>query len=130
MFRRLSGPSFATFGLLPNENDIELMREAYRYFDDFAFWPSSREEIIQRIRRLLRPSDTVSESIGERLLQDVAFAQLVGEDPAFLQALAKISIVAKSGAPVLITGESGTGKELSARAIHHLGKRRMVLCSG
>jgi DNA-binding NtrC family response regulator len=48
----------------------------------------------------------------------------VGESEAFLRVVEKISPLALSRAPVLISGETGTGKELFARAIHYQGPRR------
>jgi DNA-binding NtrC family response regulator len=48
----------------------------------------------------------------------------VGENPALLDELNKIPIVAGCDANVLITGETGTGKELCAQAIHALSLRR------
>lgn len=59
----------------------------------------------------------------EHLRETQALAQLVGEAPAFLQAIQDLPIVAKSDATALITGETGTGKELVARAIHYLSPR-------
>jgi DNA-binding NtrC family response regulator len=50
--------------------------------------------------------------------------QLVGEAPAFRQALEMARRVAQYGATVLLAGETGTGKELVARAIHYLGACR------
>ena len=102
---------------------MELLQRASEFLDDFVLWPTSREEIVQRIRRLVTSSGKASDPVGARLLQEIGFAQLVGEDPAFLRALEKIPSMADSDLPVLITGETGTGKEFSARAIHHLGKR-------
>jgi PAS domain S-box-containing protein len=52
------------------------------------------------------------------------FEEIVGRSPALLEALEKVSRVAKTGATVLITGETGTGKELIARAIHSASPRR------
>lgn len=49
---------------------------------------------------------------------------LIGQAPAFRQALGFISRYASCDATVLISGETGTGKELAARAIHSLGGRR------
>src|SRR5262249_56022779 len=51
------------------------------------------------------------------------FDEIVGQSPALLEALEKVSRVAKTDATVLITGETGTGKELIARAIHSASKR-------
>jgi DNA-binding NtrC family response regulator len=59
----------------------------------------------------------------ERLRDAQALAKLVGEAPAFLEAIRHLPDVAKSEATVLITGETGTGKELVARAIHYLSAR-------
>jgi PAS domain S-box-containing protein len=52
------------------------------------------------------------------------FEEIVGQSPALLGALEKVSRVAKTDATVLITGETGTGKELIARAIHSASQRR------
>ena len=52
-----------------------------------------------------------------------AFGALVGEDPAFVKAVAQLPAAARSDAAVLISGETGTGKELVARAIHYLSDR-------
>ena len=52
-----------------------------------------------------------------------AFGTLVGEDPAFVKAVAQLPAAARSDAAVLISGETGTGKELVARAIHYLSDR-------
>jgi two-component system nitrogen regulation response regulator GlnG len=46
---------------------------------------------------------------------------IIGEDPALLEALARVRLVAPTTTPVLVTGESGVGKELFARALHDLG---------
>jgi DNA-binding NtrC family response regulator len=63
------------------------------------------------------------DSLIERLRDTQALAKLVGEAPAFLNAIRHVPEVAKSEATVLITGETGTGKELVARAIHYLSPR-------
>jgi DNA-binding NtrC family response regulator len=49
---------------------------------------------------------------------------LVGNSPAFLDALELMRKSAACDATVLLQGETGTGKELAARAIHYLGARR------
>jgi DNA-binding NtrC family response regulator len=49
---------------------------------------------------------------------------MIGQSPAFLDAVRLIEKIARCDAPVLIEGETGTGKELAARAIHYGGSRR------
>ncbi|OEF08310.1 phage shock protein operon transcriptional activator [Vibrio genomosp. F10] len=48
---------------------------------------------------------------------------LIGESPAFLSVLDKVSRLAPIERPVLIIGERGTGKELIAQRLHYLSKR-------
>lgn len=48
---------------------------------------------------------------------------LIGESPAFLAVLDKVSKLAAINRPVLIIGERGTGKELIAQRLHYLSKR-------
>jgi DNA-binding NtrC family response regulator len=48
---------------------------------------------------------------------------ILGNHPAFLEALRKLEQFAPSDEPVLITGETGVGKELFARALYLLSRR-------
>lgn len=48
---------------------------------------------------------------------------LVGQAPAFLDALERVSAVAPLDRPVLVIGERGTGKELIAQRLHALSSR-------
>ncbi len=48
---------------------------------------------------------------------------LIGQSPAFLAVLDKVSKLAAIDRPVLIIGERGTGKELIAQRLHYLSKR-------
>ncbi|GAB4400567.1 MAG: sigma-54-dependent Fis family transcriptional regulator [Rhodoferax sp.] len=50
-------------------------------------------------------------------------AGLVGESPAFLEALQLLRLAAKTAVTVLLTGETGVGKERFARALHSLSSR-------
>jgi len=56
-------------------------------------------------------------------LQKLGMADLIGQDPVFLEAVGKIPLVADCDATVLIAGETGVGKEVCARAVHYLSKR-------
>jgi psp operon transcriptional activator len=48
---------------------------------------------------------------------------LIGQAPAFLDALEQVSAVAPLDRPVLVIGERGTGKELVAQRLHALSRR-------
>ncbi|MBO6657367.1 MAG: phage shock protein operon transcriptional activator [Pseudomonadales bacterium] len=49
--------------------------------------------------------------------------RLLGESPAFLEVLDRVSQIAPLDKPVLIVGERGTGKELIAARLHYLSAR-------
>ncbi len=48
---------------------------------------------------------------------------MIGQSPAFLDALSHASAIAMVDRPALITGERGTGKELLANRLHYLSQR-------
>jgi transcriptional regulator with GAF, ATPase, and Fis domain len=72
-----------------------------------------------RARQLEQRLDSLRESLDERY----GFDRLIGQAPAFREALRLATKVAPTETTVLLTGESGTGKELVARAIHHASAR-------
>ncbi len=49
--------------------------------------------------------------------------RLLGESPAFLEVLERVSQIAPLNKPVLVVGERGTGKELIAERLHYLSPR-------
>jgi len=95
--------------------------------DDFLFCPALSKELLLRSERALlsRRPKVVSQNEAAELL---ATLPLVGQSPAFLQAIEKASSLARTDATVLICGETGSGKELIARAIHYQAARRSQPC--
>jgi DNA-binding NtrC family response regulator len=116
-------PTAPILVVLPNELDQDLLQTTAETADDFMFWPPRERELCERVRRLVGGA-TERESVENKLVQEMGFAQLVGKDPAFLRTVNQIPLLATSDAPVLLLGETGTGKELCARALHHLSPRR------
>lgn len=64
------------------------------------------------------------ESLQHSLAESSPAGSMIGQSPAFEDAVRMAERVAKSDLPVLVTGENGTGKELMARTIHDLSPRR------
>lgn len=110
------------FAILPAD-DGALLQVATETADDFLLWPIRPEELKTRITRLLGPAPQELNDIQTTLAAEIGLGQLVGQDPAFLSALAQVSLFGACDAPVLLTGETGTGKELCARVTHLLSKR-------
>lgn len=53
----------------------------------------------------------------------VTFDSIIGEAPAFREAIRSARLASKTPSPVMLFGETGTGKELFARAIHNQSPR-------
>src|SRR2546428_1660651 len=73
----------------------------------------------QHTRRLERRVERLRGALTERY----RFEGIMGQAPAFREALDQAALVAGEETTVLLTGESGTGKELVARAIHCASRR-------
>lgn len=63
------------------------------------------------------------ESLQDSLAASSPAGAMIGQSPAFENAVRMAERVARSDLPVLVTGENGTGKELMARTIHEHSPR-------
>ena len=63
------------------------------------------------------------DGVVDTLREKQALAKLVGNAPAFREAIRHLPAIARSDASLLIAGETGTGKELVARAAHYVSAR-------
>src|SRR5687767_11844474 len=98
------------FAVLPDPVEDGVIACAAKAVDDFVLLPLREGELRHRLARLLAPSGSDSESITARLSAAVTLCNLVGDDPAFLRAIAQLPRIAMSDMPVLVVGETGTGK--------------------
>ena len=51
------------------------------------------------------------------------FADLIGDNPEFINVINTAKLVANTPSPVMLCGKTGTGKELFAKSIHNLSDR-------
>jgi DNA-binding NtrC family response regulator len=113
-----------TLAVLARNSEGNLLQAASQVVDDFVLWPTSPEEFLGRLFRILAPEKVGIESARSRVIEATGLRQFVGREPVFVHVIEKLPLLANTKVPVLITGETGTGKELCARAIHHLSERR------
>lgn len=73
---------------------------------------------IQKLERKLR--STIAQ---KGLIAKHSFSDIIGESPAFLEAVHRAKKIAQSEGTVLITGDTGTGKEVFAQSIHNYSSR-------
>lgn len=87
------------------------------------FGVSEVETIARNVRARLeteRRAKKKDERASKFYVSDI---DLIGNSPAFVEAMKLVGRVSLTNLPVLLTGESGTGKEVIARAIHHRSRR-------
>jgi two-component system response regulator HydG len=92
---------------------------------DFVSKPIKRATILKAARQALERQALVAENrkLKAKLADLTNDRNIVGQSPAFRDALDLVRQVATSDATVMLTGESGTGKELFARMIYELSER-------
>lgn len=108
------------YSLAGNGKDIVIPPQ----FDDVIVSPLNESEICYRIGRFIDFSkDHEKEKAKQTLFRKMGELRLIGEHPAFLNAMMKLSSVADSDVTILLSGETGVGKEVCARAVHYLSNR-------
>jgi transcriptional regulator with GAF, ATPase, and Fis domain len=88
--------------------------------DELELEVARRTTEIQRLQERLQAENTF---LKEELAGAHAYGEIIGESASLKSIVARIDLVAPTGASVLILGESGTGKELIAREIHRHSQR-------
>jgi len=116
----LSVPIMLVLSDKASEEDVRRLPEVA----DFLVEPLRPFEVRARIRRLLdREHARGMAETSVQLTERLGLNAVVGEDPVFAGIKAKLPLIARAEATVLISGETGTGKEVVARAIHYLSRR-------
>lgn len=87
------------------------------------FGVSEVETIARSVRARLETKGRARKKDSSASKFYVSDIDLVGNSPAFVEAMKLVGRVSLTNLPVLLTGESGTGKEIIARAIHRRSRR-------
>jgi DNA-binding NtrC family response regulator len=103
------------------EEAVKAMKEGAA---DFLTKPVDTEHLLLLLDRAIDRRRMLTELV---LLKEdqrrYGLPKMLGDDPAFKEAMLAIQRAAATDATVLILGESGTGKELMSRALHQLSPR-------
>jgi DNA-binding NtrC family response regulator len=91
---------------------------------DYLVKPVSFEKLELTVEQVLRRALLENKNKNEDEGKSKEAEALVGQSPAWQQALGRARRAALTDADVLIEAESGTGKELVARLIHRLSARK------
>jgi two-component system, NtrC family, response regulator GlrR len=88
---------------------------------DFLAWPAGGDELATRVHRALGVRPEPAPADPRPALPELR--DLIGDSPAFAQQVARVPLLARYDANVLILGDTGTGKEVCAQAVHYLSAR-------
>jgi DNA-binding NtrC family response regulator len=89
---------------------------------DYLAKPFELDQLLTTLRRAQAArEDSSDEKTSE--IDDLPETELIGTSAPMIEIYKKISLVAPTGATVLLEGETGTGKELIARLIHRNSDR-------
>jgi DNA-binding NtrC family response regulator len=104
------------------EEAVRAMKEGA---SDFLTKPVDTDHLLLLLDRAVEKRRMVTELVllKDEHQQRFGLPRVLGEDPAFKEAMLGLQRAAASDATVLLLGESGTGKELLARALHQLSPR-------
>jgi DNA-binding NtrC family response regulator len=104
------------------EEAVRAMKEGAA---DFLTKPVDTEHLLLLLERAIDRRRVMTEYVllKEDFQRRFALPRVLGEDPAFKEAMMSLQRAASSDATVLLLGESGTGKELLCRALHQLSDR-------
>lgn len=93
---------------------------------DFLTKPVDPDVVQVVVKRAMarRVLESQIEELRNSLTQTRPESSMVGQSPAFQEAVHVAERVAPTDLPVLITGENGTGKELMARRVHEASRRK------
>lgn len=115
-------PASAAVIVVAERGDLDEMFALFKLGAvDYITPPLSASGLLPRVRRLF---ERVTDQKPAPAQNDKPLlCALIGNSPAFVSEIEKISLIAALDASVLNTGETRTGKELCARAIHQLSPR-------
>ena len=103
------------------QKECDLQKSALQTsHDELELEVARRTAEIRRLQERLQAENTY---LREELAGAHAYGAIIGESPSLKGIIARIDLVAPTGASVLVLGESGTGKELIAREIHKHSQR-------
>jgi DNA-binding NtrC family response regulator len=93
---------------------------------DYVTKPFDSRELLFRVDRALEKTRLATEvrELRQQIAGEYGFDTFCAKSPRMQDLLGKLEKVIESDSTVLIEGESGTGKELTAKIIHHQGRRR------
>jgi DNA-binding NtrC family response regulator len=113
--------------MLTSIDDVETAVHSIRLgAADYIKKDAQRDEVVQRIRRVLEDARVRRENVElrARLSAQVERTGFIAESANMLALLEEVREISQTPVTVLIQGETGVGKEVIAREVHRLSGRK------